>query len=226
MVTGFFGKGDAVTAVVRIGRFAYVTSAVTILVAWYTSWRNQRVAPNEKTKWPIPGVSKDAEHFPASREDPDISTYASGSDLVGASISGGSIASPIGGLPGPGATGPITIPGGIGNQRISLVQLGHIAQNRFHLRVSEHPAFGGVTPGVHARNSWHYKGRAFDASGSIDNMRNFAAFVRAHYGAHVLELIHNSPKGGISMANGKDISSSYWGAATWANHRNHVHLAM
>jgi len=35
---------------------------------------------------------------------------------------------------------------------------------RMGFRVSENPYFGGVTPGVHVRNSDHYRGRAYDVN--------------------------------------------------------------
>lgn len=41
-----------------------------------------------------------------------------------------------------------------------IVALGHALQ-RLGVRVSEHPAFGGVHP-VHAKNSWHYRNGALD----------------------------------------------------------------
>lgn len=219
MMTGFFGKGDGITAIVRFGRFAYVSQLLVILVAWYTSWRNQRVAPGAKTKWPVPGIDKSDAVYSPSRSDPDLSQYSSGDDLIPEAIGS------LGQLPAPGTTGPIKIPGGIGNQRTTLIALGNLAKNRFKLSVGEHPAFGGVTGG-HSANSWHNKGRAIDVSGDSQKMRLFAAYVRAHFGKHVIELIHQNPQGSFSMANGKDVAPSYWGTDTWNDHKDHVHLAM
>jgi hypothetical protein len=54
-------------------------------------------------------------------------------------------------------------------------------------------------------------------------MPAFASWVRTNYGARILELIHNP---GFSMKNGKDVPPSFWGASTWAAHRNHVHVAI
>ena len=43
-----------------------------------------------------------------------------------------------------------------GKYHIPIVGLGNRLQNNFGLRVVEHPAFGGVTPGIHSEKSYHY----------------------------------------------------------------------
>jgi len=44
-----------------------------------------------------------------------------------------------------------------------IISVGRWLQSR-GLLVGEHPAFGGVTPGVHVKNSYHYQGRALDVN--------------------------------------------------------------
>lgn len=49
-----------------------------------------------------------------------------------------------------------------GYYHIPLVDFGNRLQDNFGLRVVEHPAFGGVAPGVHSDTSHHYAGNAID----------------------------------------------------------------
>jgi Transglycosylase SLT domain len=63
----------------------------------------------------------------------------------------------------------------------TVVELGHLAQQKFGLHVGENPHFGGVHP-VHVTNSFHYKGEAIDVSGPPDRMRAFAHYVASLYG--------------------------------------------
>lgn len=71
-----------------------------------------------------------------------------------------------------------------------IVQLGRRLQGMGY-HVSEHPAFGGVAPGVHAPNGWHYKSGALDVNadhmpgGEMKNLDALAAMLR-RAGWHVL----------------------------------------
>lgn len=52
---------------------------------------------------------------------------------------------------------------GTGHHFADLVAFGHYVQGLApYYKVSEHPAFGGVTPGAHVAGSDHYKGKAID----------------------------------------------------------------
>jgi peptidoglycan hydrolase-like protein with peptidoglycan-binding domain len=110
----------------------------------------------------------------------------------------------------------------------TLVALGHAAEDLFGLGVGECSApgapasWGPVTP-VHAPNSLHYQGRAFDAAGDDDAMRRFTSWVVENYGGTLAELIHN-PNG--SIKDGAAVDPGFWGDATWAAHANHVHLGV
>jgi hypothetical protein len=69
-----------------------------------------------------------------------------------------------------------------------------------------------TTGGRHARHSYHYRGRAFDAAGSHSQM---SRFYRAMAGTHPTELFYD-PSGGIK--HGRSIGAI-------GGHRNHVHIA-
>lgn len=63
---------------------------------------------------------------------------------------------------------------------ITTRRLGKLAQD-MGLHVGENEAYGGVDP-VHAKNSYHYRNRAIDVSGSADLMRKYAQRVASMYG--------------------------------------------
>lgn len=109
-----------------------------------------------------------------------------------------------------------------------LVQLCSAAEQHYGLRVAEcdapgAPARWGPVHRVHATGSLHYAHRAADISGNETNMRRFGAWASDTYGPRLAELIHNP---GSSVKNGRHVPSTFWGAATWNAHRNHVHLAI
>lgn len=101
-------------------------------------------------------------------------------------------------------------------QSALLKQLADAAQSQFKLRITS------TTGGNHVAGSYHYKGRAFDASGSESDMRAFSEYVTRNYATQVAELIHNP---GYAIKNGQVVSPLVY-AATWASHRDHVHLAV
>ena len=109
----------------------------------------------------------------------------------------------------------------------TLVELGFVAERDFGLTVGECSApgapgrWGPVNPG-HSTASFHFQGRAFDASGPVAAMNAFAAFVDERLSA-VAELIHN-PNG--SIKDGRRVGPTFWGEATWAAHADHVHVAV
>lgn len=207
---------DAATIAVKGGRFLYLATAGYITVTWYAGWRAQRVEAGSLA-FPFPGLSKTTVIRPGGADDaPDAgvspSYSAPDTGTTDANASPGAAFGPSPGAPAFGGS----LPG--------LVSLGKLAQSSFHLTVTEHPAFGGVHP-VHAKNSFHYKGRAFDASGSPTNMAAFGLFLQQQYGGQLTELIYNGTPA-ESIKNGRTVPPSFWGAATWAGHRNHVHVAI
>jgi len=89
--------------------------------------------------------------------------------------------------------------------------------NRYSgLSLSDGYATSGHEPG-----SLHYSGQAVDLIGG--DMNNEAAWIGAHYGSELTEGIHNPT---LSIKDGQHVDPSYWGEPTWAEHRNHIHLAM
>jgi hypothetical protein len=79
------------------------------------------------------------------------------------------------------------------------------------------------TGGNHARNSFHYRGDAVDIGGPQGVMDQAARWARGAIGGSLAEGIHNP---GLSIKYGKDVPSGFWGANTWAAHRNHIHIAI
>jgi hypothetical protein len=78
-----------------------------------------------------------------------------------------------------------------------------------------------TTGGTHATNSLHYQGRAVDVAGS--NMNTAADWLKANYGRVLTEGIHNP---NLSIKYGKEVAPSFWGSSTWAEHLNHIHMAL
>lgn len=80
-----------------------------------------------------------------------------------------------------------------------------------------------TTGGSHVSDSYHYKGRAVDLAGSSAEMNKAAKWISRYLTPSLTEGIHNP---GLSVKYGKKVPSSYWGSATWAEHANHIHLAV
>lgn len=80
-----------------------------------------------------------------------------------------------------------------------------------------------TTGGKHAAGSYHYKGEAVDIGGPAALMNQAAAWIAKTMGGGLTEGIHNP---NLSIAGGRRVTPSYWGASTWAEHSNHIHLAV
>jgi hypothetical protein len=112
--------------------------------------------------------------------------------------------------------------------------LNHLAYlaARYGLTVWQWKGKGEV--GQHSANSLHFQtyvdgiGRAFDAYGPSMRMRSYAWHLRIVYGRRLSEGIHNCgvPGGNLSVKNGENVPASFWGATTWDNHTNHVHVGI
>jgi hypothetical protein len=79
----------------------------------------------------------------------------------------------------------------------------------------------GYRPGS---DDWHGKGDAIDVSfagNAQSRLMPLAAWIAQNYPGST-ELIHNP---NASIKNGRPVSPSFWGAATWDAHANHVHWA-
>lgn len=82
-----------------------------------------------------------------------------------------------------------------------------------------------TTGGQHAKNSYHYQGRAADFGGSPDKMAALAKYALSHAGQWT-EFIYTGPGNpGYSILNGKVIPNSQLDKGLYDEHTNHVHLA-
>lgn len=77
--------------------------------------------------------------------------------------------------------------------------------------------FTSTTGGHHAKNSWHYKGRAIDM---IPHTRQIMKWIHDTYGGSTLELI--GPYNDLDLWHGKPHQYS---AALQREHQNHIHWA-
>lgn len=121
----------------------------------------------------------------------------------------------------------VNIPGVKGSRKASLGGKAGVGASSSRLQYAMQKAreFGlritSTTGGTHAKNSWHYKGRAFDASNAnspTPQMRNFALWAAKTYGKSALEMFYDPL--GWYIKNGSRISGAIGG------HSNHVHLAL
>jgi hypothetical protein len=80
-----------------------------------------------------------------------------------------------------------------------------------------------TTGAGHASGSYHYRGMAADLGGAGPLMNRAASWIGSTMGASLLEGIHNP---NLSIKNGQVVPPGSWGAKTWAQHANHIHMAM
>ncbi|MGZ6587117.1 MAG: hypothetical protein ACXVHX_22740 [Solirubrobacteraceae bacterium] len=111
-----------------------------------------------------------------------------------------------------------------------LIHIAYVARTRFRLNVWQWLP-GHV--GAHAPGSLHGQrfpgsnvGRAFDAYSYAIRMARFARWVRRAHGHRMTEVIYNGRFTKVSIKHGQTVSPSFWGAETWAEHRNHVHIGI
>jgi hypothetical protein len=81
-----------------------------------------------------------------------------------------------------------------------------------------------TTNGGHANGSYHYLGEAVDMAADPGTMLSAARWVMSS-GIYrsLVEGIHNP---NLSVHSGAPVQPGFWGASTWAEHVNHIHLAM
>ena len=83
-------------------------------------------------------------------------------------------------------------------------------------------SISSTTGGTHVTDSYHYKGRAVDLTGSTQEMNKAAKWINRTLVLSLVEGIHNP---GLSVDNHKHVPSSFWGSE-WSEHTNHIHLAV
>ena len=103
--------------------------------------------------------------------------------------------------------------------KIGLRRLAEIADKRFNLTIREYAPYDPVDR-VHTQGSFHYRGRAFDASGSPADMARFANWVADRYGKQLAELFWNG-QNARNIDNGRPIPRG-----TVSGHIDHVHVAL
>ena len=104
-------------------------------------------------------------------------------------------------------------------KKIDLRQLAGIADKRFDLTIREYAPYDRVDR-VHPPGSFHYRGRAFDASGRPADMTRFANWAADHYGKRLAELFWNGPNA-RNIDNGRPIPRG-----TVPGHTVHVHVVL
>jgi hypothetical protein len=83
-------------------------------------------------------------------------------------------------------------------------------------------AVTATTNGRHAKNSYHYRGMAVDLGGDPATMMSASTWIGNRMTPALLEGIHNP---NLSVKNGRPVGPDFWGARTWGQHLNHIHLA-
>lgn len=80
-----------------------------------------------------------------------------------------------------------------------------------------------TTGGGHVSGSYHYLGEATDTAGSTEEMYKAAQWIKSS-GLYrsLAEGIHNP---NLSVSNGSMVPSSYY-SSVWAEHANHIHMAV
>lgn len=100
----------------------------------------------------------------------------------------------------------------------AVKRLGDQLTRQFGLSVTS------TTGGGHAAGSYHYQGLAEDLAGAPGAMAAASRYLITS-GAYrsLLEGIHNP---GLSVKDGKQVPPGFWGGKTWADHGDHIHLAL
>lgn len=83
-----------------------------------------------------------------------------------------------------------------------------------------------TTGGGHAVGSYHYDGKAVDLGGDAATMKAAADWINHKLRSRLAEGIHNP---NLSVKHGaltSPLGPGYWTASTWADHVDHIHLAV
>jgi hypothetical protein len=103
-----------------------------------------------------------------------------------------------------------------GGLKPAILNLSNRLDKMFGLRTSSRVRPGGT--------SYHRLGLAADVTGTPQAMARASRYIRSSGIWHsLLEGIHNP---GLSVKNGQMVPASFWGASTWGDHVDHIHLAL
>lgn len=93
---------------------------------------------------------------------------------------------------------------------------------------SQHAPGLTLTSAERDTNDYHGQGKAVDysnGSGNTDEQLAWANFLADNYQDQLSELIYSDPRFTRNIKDGKIVDPSFYGAATMAQHENHVHAA-
>ncbi|MHD0300731.1 phage tail tape measure protein, partial [Rhodococcus qingshengii] len=93
---------------------------------------------------------------------------------------------------------------------------------------SQHAPGLTLTSSYRDTNDYHGQGKAVDysnGSGNTDEQLAWANYLADNYQSQLAELIYSDPRFTRNIKDGKIVDPSFYGAATMAQHENHVHAA-
>lgn len=93
---------------------------------------------------------------------------------------------------------------------------------------SQHAPGLQLTSSYRDTNDYHGQGKAVDysnGSGNTDEQLAWANYLADNYQSQLAELIYSDPRFTRNIKDGKIVDPSFYGAATMAQHENHVHAA-
>lgn len=90
------GSNNKAAFIVKTFRGLYIVSGGTIIVIWYSAYRNERVSPGE-IDFPIPLVSQKKRIGPPDRPEPERESGGEGHQRASSVMPGGQVAESIGG---------------------------------------------------------------------------------------------------------------------------------
>lgn len=205
---------DKATVIVRGTRFIYATSAGMIGLAWYTAYRNERIAPGDY-KFPFPGLTRAQKQFAPDRPD---KAYKSPFPVPGGSspqeIAGGQALLPLTGGGGWEGTEAVV-------KTLTAPALAMGLKVISEKRDTKGTASGGIS------DHWTGKKNAFAqdiSNGSSPNptMDRAAIQVMRALGAHyngTSELVFTTHKGPFRV-------QVLYRTNTGGNHFNHIHVGV
>lgn len=113
------------------------------------------------------------------------------------------------------AGGPLDTVGRLPRSQSQVIPFLKQAGGRYGVNVSS------TTQGVHAKNSYHYKGEAVDFTGTPAQLKKLYNYLKNTYGPQLAELIYTP--GGQGIKNGKPFTYS---KALQQEHMGHLHAAI